>query len=340
MGQPKRLLIRVDATPETGLGHAARVAAVVEAMGVRPELVIAGEGDALPTLFSGGAIVSSERDLAALASRHKADGILVDLPSYDDVALPAPVAGSPPLILIDDWGGKMQADLIVCSSVRSTSSDYPTMSDPARVLTGPSYCLVRPPFGRTHWRGDAAGGVVVVAGSGLRAQEWLDVLTGPALDRGEWTSLTVVVGATFGGRDTLARQCDRIGATLIVGAGAEALAAAMAGARVALVTGGMTVYECLAVGVPTVVFPQLPNLVQEAAWFSQRDCIENLGFDAGMEPTTVSAAVARLLTDQALAKHMSVRARSMIDGRGAFRVAESITQLLRGVMSQPLQIWF
>lgn len=329
MGQTNRLLIRVDATPDTGLGHAVRVSSILEAMGEQPDLVIAGAGDPLTTYFPGADIVPSAHDLAALAARHKADGILVDLPAYWGVDLPSPGKGSPPLILIDDWGGAMRADLIVCGSVRSTPADYPAMTDPARILTGPSHCLVRSAFSRTPWRGGAAGGVAIVAGSGPRAQEWLRLLTGPHIDRRGWGPTTVVVGTTCPGLDTLAAQCERIGAALRVGISADALAATMADARLALVTGGMTVYECLAVGVPTVVFPQLTNLVEEAAWFSERGCIENLGFDAGLEPTAVAAAAARLLTDHALAKHMSERARGMIDGRGALRVADSITALLR-----------
>ncbi len=329
MGQANRLLIRVDATPDSGLGHAVRVSSILEAMGERPDVVIAGAGDPLAAYFPGAEIVPPAQDLGALAARHKSDGILVDLPAYHGVDLPSTSQGSPPLILIDDWGGTMRADLIVCGSLRSTPADYPAMTDPARILTGPSHCLVRSAFSRTPWRGSAAKGVAVVAGSGPRAQEWLRLLTGPHIDRGGWGAMTVVVGAAFPGLDVLAAQCERIGAALRVGLDADALAATMADARLALVTGGMTVYECMAVGVPTVVFPQLTNLVEEAAWFSERGCIENLGFDGGLEPAAVAAAAARLLTDHALAKHMSERARGLIDGRGALRVAGSIIHLLR-----------
>jgi spore coat polysaccharide biosynthesis predicted glycosyltransferase SpsG len=204
------------------------------------------------------------------------------------------------------------------------------MADTGRILKGPSYCLVRPAFGRTVWRGaSATHGVVIVAGSGPRAGQWGEIVTGDGIDRGTWGPLTVVVGQTFARLDALRDQCARIGADLKIGVTAETLAETLASRRLALITGGVIVYEAMAVGVPAVVIPQVENLIAEAKWFAAHGCIHDLGFDAGMNPAVVASAVTRLLTDQQLANDMSTQSRRTIDGRGIIRAAAAITDLLR-----------
>ena len=79
----------------------------------------------------------------------------------------------------------------------------------------------------------------------------------------------------------------------------------------------------VAVGVPTIVFPQEPDLVPEAEWFEQCGAIVNLGYDGGMDMERVRTAVTRLLSDRFGALEMAERGRSVVDGLGAQRAADA-----------------
>jgi len=100
-------------------------------------------------------------------------------------------------------------------------------------------------------------------------------------------------------------------------------------ASVALITGGMIVYEALAVGVPAVVFPQIQNLIPEAKWFAQRGCIVDLGYENGMDINLVSKSVDKLLESSSDRVAMSNLQRAVIDGHGMGRAAAEIDGLLR-----------
>jgi spore coat polysaccharide biosynthesis predicted glycosyltransferase SpsG len=327
-----RLVLRVDATPVTGLGHAVRVAGIVEELPKPIHIIVVGRGAALRALFPNAEhheVPDDTTPLVDLARAHKAAGVLVDLPSHEGRVWTDPQDGGPYVIVINDYGGPIKADLIVNGTVLDEYHQYPLMTDTRRLLLGPRYTMIRMAFGRTPWREDRTSGVVIVAGSGTRAAEWTTLLTGAAVNRTSWGAITVVVGATFADIVGLQRKCDQIGVVLKVGLSGEELASTLADARVALITGGMIVYEALAVGVPAVVFPQLPDMPPEVTWLAARGCILDLGYDGGMNPAAVSAAVTRLLSDPALAKDMSARSRRLIDGRGIARAAEAIATLLR-----------
>lgn len=106
------------------------------------------------------------------------------------------------------------------------------------------------------------------------------------------------------------------------------MAEIFAATSVALITGGMVVYEALASGIPAVVFPQEKNLIPETRWLASKGAVLSLGFDGGMDMNRVSEAVSRLLDDKHLSSDMSQRQRSLIDGRGMARAAKAISELL------------
>jgi spore coat polysaccharide biosynthesis predicted glycosyltransferase SpsG len=293
------------------------------------QMTVAGNGEALAALFPHAHLIQpGGRDLETLAAACGAAGVVVDLPAYDADEFRRPPRATP-RIVIDDFGGPLQADLVINGTVLERYHHYPHMREAHRMLCGPRYALVRPAFAAHPWHAVHGRGVVIVVGSGMRARDWSFMLTSTAMDRTAWGSVTMIVGRAFPDVPMLARRCADAGIALETGLSADALAAHLAGHATALVTGGMAVYEALATGTPTVVFPLLENMVPEAAWLAQRGCIQNLGLDDGMTPAAVSAAVSRLLSNPALAKDMSKRGHDVIDGQGMARAADAIARLLQ-----------
>jgi len=168
----------------------------------------------------------------------------------------------------------------------------------------------------------------MVVGSGEGAARWAFFLVSSAIDRTGWGRPRLVVGAAFPERSVLAAACAAAGVELLVGLGAADLAALLASASVALITGGMIVLEALAVGVPAVVYPQVANLGPEARWLAARGGIIDLGAEGGFEAAVIRVAVNTVLGDREVAAKMSHCQRRLIDGLGAERTAASVLALL------------
>ena len=325
-----KLLIRLDAGP-VGLGHAVRVRGVVDLIAPRPDLVLAGAGDGLEDWFPGvrRVPVGGEADFAALCEAERPDAVLIDLPAYPAGLFATLRRQSIPILCIDDVGGEVDADLIVNGTVLDQYHHYPPVPPGGVRLIGGAYTLVRPAFGASPWTAPSRPAVAIVIGSGDRARDWAFRLLSPELDRRDWGSVTMVVGAAFRDRERLAEAVREAGVVLRHGLAAPELAGLLASASVALITGGMIVYEALAVGVPMVVFPQIENLIPEAAFLAAGGMIEDLGFGGGMKLDMVQAAIAGLTGDPARQQDMSRRQRSLIDGKGMERVAAAISHFLR-----------
>ena len=315
-----------------------RSSALADRLILATELVVAGdELDALAPFFPSARLRSVERDtLAAILSSEQPDAVIVDLRQHTAELWSALRGSGRPVIAVDDEGGELTADLIINGTVPDSYHFYPALRPDGRALTGPLYTLLRPAFEAAPWRDPDAPSVAVVVGSGERARDWAFALVGDTIDRSAWGKVSMVVGAAFPKMETLQNACDQADVRLLSGLDAHGMADLLAGSRVALITGGMIMCEALAVGVPAIVFPQVPNLIPETAWFAARGAIRDLSFDGGMDMALVEAEVKALLHDRAEAAAQSARARAIVDGRGLERTAYAVETLLKGVKRNSL----
>jgi len=326
------LVARLDATHESGMAHAIRVNAILREMARPHRLTVIGRGEPLQRFFPDAARLDPaavrvglpwESALEAL----RPDLLLIDLPRALAVrweALRASYSGK--IALIDDWGGAVDADLIINGTVLDAYHHYPAAHAGATILAGPRYALLRSAFQRYRWRQPARENLVVVVGGGERAAEWACFLARQA----PWPAVpaTMVVGAAFPRWPELAALAASGNITLRAGIAGDELAGLLAQASLALTTGGMIVYECLALGAPLLFFPQLHDLLPEAEWFAAQAVGRSLGYEGGFDAGVVRAEVAALLADTAARQTMSQRQRSLLDGLGARRAAASIESLL------------
>jgi spore coat polysaccharide biosynthesis predicted glycosyltransferase SpsG len=330
-GAVKTILAFLDAGHAIGLGHAIRVAGILRLLGARHQVVLAGEGAQLDAMFPQARRVAQSAP-AALCAAFAPDLVLVDRPGFDAAwwqALDA-AARDIPIALIDDYGGRFPADLAINGTVLDEYHHYSGLRPGARVLAGAQYALVRPQFARQPWADPPERSLLIVAGGGDAARDWALWLVSGALPIASWGRVGMIVGAAFPEREALARACARHGVELESGVPAERMAQALSQAALALTTGGMIVYEAVAAGVPALVFPQMDNLVDEAAWFAGRGAVADLGAAGGMDAARLARAVARLLDSHAERSAMSRCQRALLDGQGMLRAAATVGQLLEG----------
>lgn len=328
----KRILVRLDADNRIGMGHAIRVAGLLELLQTPYELTVIGHGEPLETMFPSANLISTGQEslkrFCYAIHEVNPDLVLVDYPWSDSILWEtARVSPELPIVAIDDEGGEIAADLIVNGTVLDEYHQYSGQFEGTKVMAGGEYALIRPIFGQTPWTHSSLSSVAIVIGSGKRAHEWAFYLSSGAVNMTDWGVVHMIVGNTFSEIEKLSNKCSEVGIRLCRGYSGQEMAKVLSRVSTALITGGMVVYEAIAVGVPAVVYPQIRNLIPETQWFAARNCVIDLGYDNGMDPAKVESAVRDLLYDRGRAKAMSLVQRSTIDGLGMIRVAQAIDDL-------------
>jgi spore coat polysaccharide biosynthesis predicted glycosyltransferase SpsG len=95
-------------------------------------------------------------------------------------------------------------------------------------------------------------------------------------------------------------------------------------ADLAVASFGVTAYELAAAGVPSILLGISEDHVRSASSFDKAGIAFNLGLYSAVSDKSIRQAVGSLLADQPLRRQMAARARQLLDGRGAGRIAELI----------------
>ena len=104
------------------------------------------------------------------------------------------------------------------------------------------------------------------------------------------------------------------------------LARVLAAADVAVVAGGLTLYEAAAIGTPAVAVPIVRSQRRTVEAFARERAVSAPRPDAGV--AGIADAAADLLSSPDLAARMAKRARRLVDGRGTARVAAVLQRLV------------
>lgn len=328
------LIVRVDATHDKGLAHAARTGRLLDLLPVRPELHVVGDGAPLKRLFRNAKVYPAGRNagkvVLALAQETGAEAVLIDEPDTDP-KLWAALETAPHLqrLVIDDFGSAIPADLVINGTVIDQYHAYPNLRDGGQALCGAQYALVSPDFaGARDPEASRVGPVVAVCGGGDRAAAWAMQLAEHGQALCAPNPFLLIVGDAYPDFDALKETAWQNGVLLKQGLPPHQLAGHLARTPAAILTGGMIVYEALAAGAPVLAFPQLENLKQEIAWFEARGGLINLGFEAGDDLDALKALLQALIADDARAQALAQTGPTLIDGAGMTRAASAIAARL------------
>jgi UDP-2,4-diacetamido-2,4,6-trideoxy-beta-L-altropyranose hydrolase len=335
--QRPSILLRPDLDKRTGLGHLARCLALAGALrrgGGDPYLVIDAasvplvQTSEIPVLK---AEAPGSGDPLGLALVDLTDSaVVVDSYRLDAPSLQALRSKTALLVVLDDLAECYgPADLVVNGAAHAEQLSY----DPAvagEVLAGSRYMLLRHEFSQAKPRrlADRPRDVLLSTGGGdpMGLMELLIYLTHRAL--GGDATLHVVVGPNFPTEWSApgsAEQWRELGVRLHIHP--RDLHPLMAEMDLAVTAAGLVLYELAAVQVPTVAFsiaanqrPQLRVLAERGALRSAGDASET-GFAERLE---------RLIREVAYSVEgrvgLAERARTVVDGRGAERVAIRILE--------------
>jgi UDP-2,4-diacetamido-2,4,6-trideoxy-beta-L-altropyranose hydrolase len=324
--RPLRVLFRVAAGPRVGFGHLVRAASLADALGVPLRLSVRGSHvSATRTAHELGASVIAGMGPRAVVASVRPDVLVLD----DRVARETASWRSAarrfgiPVASIHDLGiGLAHADLIVDGSIGAASR---LGGIPA--LLGPRYAVLN---ARTAGRPAAAGrrrpttDVIIALGGGPRRAVAIGLARAIAACR---PGTRVAIAGGFVG--TTAASKPRHAVRWV---GPAQLGEALAGAQVAVVGGGVTLYECLALRVPAVAVSVVASQRPTVAAFASRGAVVDggeVGGRAGSSRALLSLAarVVDLLADATRRRALQKHGRRLVDGRGAARVAAVIRRM-------------
>jgi len=343
-----RVLFRAPAGPRRGFGHLVRCRSLARALGVRPLIAIRGGQRARAAARALGCDVIDGAPAVVIA-RVAPHVVVVDDPIASDARrwIRCARRAGCPVVTVHDLGiGAREGDLVVDGSIVDVSRGGPRSSavrrggprrgppaagepfqgSPLRtsgrtLLSGPRFALLDPAFASPlrAVRRPRAPRVLIALGGGPRALLGYAIATA-VLRELPWACVRIAGGFA------VASASDR---NRIVWTGPlNGLAGELAACDVAVVGGGVSLYEACArgvaaVGVPVVV-PQRPTVRGFVAAGAA------LG-DATSAPAAerVARDVVRLLRQPALRTALAGQGRKLVDGRGAARVAEAIRRLSR-----------
>lgn len=348
-----RVLFRAACSRRQGTGHLRRCLTLARLMKSRGSQV---------------AIVTDDNDTARAVAGLQSE-VTVQFVSPD--ALVAESSVLPSVLVIDvpvtdeqlalhpDWVRQLRrfdrsgTSVVSLGHVSSNSDCFRGVIDlyPARTvhavnyLEGPEYLILRPGFVAGRDKVDSADdGPLLVAMGGSDPFDLTRCALQSLVEAGFRGDVALVLGAGYsGGEEALNELATSAGFGLQIQRELDgaAMAELMGRCRVGLVAFGTTAYELMALGRPALVFTHYRWQDSSAHFFAQLGALEYLGCgEQSPDPAKVGQKLAGILGNQESLGHLAQRGPSLIDGKGAERVADLLETYAMETQQRQLDVLF
>jgi UDP-2,4-diacetamido-2,4,6-trideoxy-beta-L-altropyranose hydrolase len=330
-----RLAFRADAGPGVGLGHVRRCLALATAASwAEPWLLIDGPHEVAEATERAGVATrlvppGAQPTLAAVAALG-AHVLVVD--SYRLGAAAVRQHGPQPRLLtvLDDAGRfPLPADLVVSPALGLEAPP----GEESRYLLGPGFAPLALEFAAVPSRpADGVERLLVTLG-GTSPPVLLGALVRAARAAVPSAVVDVVVGPLAAATDGLSAELGGAGGVTLHRKPAT-LRPLMAAADLAVSAGGVTLLELAATATPSVAIVLVANQAAAVAGLAGAGAVVSVGDAAeGDVAARVRIALAALAADPGRRRVLGGRARELVDGRGAVRVAEALRTRLAGPLA-------
>jgi spore coat polysaccharide biosynthesis protein SpsF len=322
----------VKAGVETGYGHIVRCLALADELRERGVYCrFWGNEEAMTRALESGYTPCPSED-------YKTHAWIVDLEGGCPPSLARRMSEYSSVIILNGVGypdgdpGRLLADLVFYQGVTRRPYELDWTGFEGEWFEGPDWLILRREFSQVKARpGSHDPPRIVVAGGGSDPRN----VTGKVLNalKDEAIEMRAIVGPANSWVEsdihfqTLDMNLNPVGSSYEVLHDPPNMAETLAWSDVAVVSYGMTVFECLALGLPTVALSisedhaTSANLVQ----FQSNSALVSLGSVENVPTKAIREAVYRQLTTPI---HTSKLARQCVDGKGAGRVADKIMEVL------------
>ena len=326
-----RVVVHCRAGRDIGMGHAVRLGALLREFPEDYDLTCCVDADVAAQHFPASArFLPPDRSAVASAVREGGDAgaftiLVVDLPR--DAEEFWSLGGDDVLtVAVDDHGGPgIAADVVVNQGDIAGTCAYPDLPAHAVLLAGTRYAMVRPAFSAEPVAGQARAGVGFVAGSGERSEAWIRQVV-DNLDIRGMAPVRIVVSSTFSDLRSLARAGEGRSMEVRGALSAEGMADFYRRPALCVMTGGMAIFEAMAMAAPVACYPILDDMVEPTRLLSQAGALVALPRQStaagALEPVLRS-----LLGDVGSLQALANAARGLVDGAGCARVAALVRKV-------------
>lgn len=326
-----RVAIRVDAAARMGLGHLQRCLSLARALDrVGAEVVFVTlpvDVDSVGRIRAQGFVAhaldgadDAAETVAALQARPP-DWVVAD--HYDlDAGWHAAVAGAlgARICAIDDLADRrLGAGLLVNHNPGASRNQYGgLLPEGAAVLAGPRFALLGPAYADAarYVPADTVSSIGIFMGGGDANAVLLAALRGCREVAGFGGPIEVATTTGNRGLADLQAACAAMPPTTLA-IDLPDLAAFFAGHGLQLGAGGGAALERCCIGAPSVVTAWVANQRSGTAALAAQGAV----LQAAPDAASLGEAVRSLLADAVLRRALSARARHLVDGLGALRVA-------------------
>ena len=353
------VVIRADANSKIGMGHVMRCLSVADALLKRGEevLFVTADDTPVPLLTKKGipcrvlhtdyADMEAElpelwevlRELpqgaespeAALAQKNTS--ILVDSYYVTEKYLAALKKRITTIYMDDIYAFSYPVDMLINYNIYGEEMGYEKDAAFAdtKLLLGTEYVPLREEFSAAEQQRTAAdGGILITTGGSdsfnLAGQLLMEAMKYDALKEKEYHVVSGSLNPHIGELQALAQKHENIH----IHCNVTNMAELMAESEVALSAGGSTLYELCAMGVPVIAFSFAENQERLVQTFVKRGIAQyggNYRTDGNKMIQNTIAGLETLLEDENLQTEYREKARTLVDGKGADRIAEAIQAL-------------
>lgn len=339
------LLLRADGSIAMGTGHIMRCIALAQAWQDRGGSVSIGIASSTPALEAwlreaaiqvyhlaaepGG--LDDAQITATLAHQLDSPWVVVDGYQFDAAYQRSLKAAGLKLLFLDDYGhaDHYAADWILNQNISASASLYLHREPYTQLLLGNQYALLRREF--CQWIGwqrpipPTAHRVLVTLGGADPDNVTLKVIR--ALQpMGMELEALVVVGGSNPHLETIQTAIATSPSIQLV-QNVTNMPERMAWADLAVAAGGSTSWELALMGLPTLVIVVAENQRLIAETLDIKGVGRNLGWHEEVKPATIAASLTELSANPVLRHQLSQQGQMLIDGKGAERIIDLLTDL-------------
>ena len=350
------VVIRADANSKIGMGHVMRCLSVADALVKRGEevLFVTADDTPVPLLTKKGVpyrvlhtdyadmeaelpeLLAVLRELALRAESpdaalaQKNTSILVDSYYVTEKYLAALKKRIITIYMDDIYAFSYPVDMLINYNIYGEEMGYEKDAAFAdtKLLLGTEYVPLREEFSAGEQQRTAANcGILITTGGSdsfnLAGQLLMEAMKYDALKEKEYHVVSGSLNPHIGELQALAQKHGNIH----IHCNVTNMAELMAESEVALSAGGSTLYELCAMGVPVIAFSFAENQERLVQTFVKRGIAQyggNYRTDGNKMIQNTIAGLETLLEDENLRTEYRKKARTLVDGKGADRIAEAI----------------
>lgn len=350
------VVIRADANSKIGMGHVMRCLSVADALVKRGEevLFVTADDTPVPLLTKKGVpyrvlhtdyadmeaelpeLLAVLRELALRAESpdaalaQKNTSILVDSYYVTEKYLAALKKRIITIYMDDIYAFSYPVDMLINYNIYGEEMGYEKDAAFAdtKLLLGTEYVPLREEFSAGEQQRTAVNcGILITTGGSdsfnLAGQLLMEAMKYDALKEKEYHVVSGSLNPHIGELQALAEKHGNIH----IHCNVTNMAELMAESEVALSAGGSTLYELCAMGVPVIAFSFAENQERLVQTFVKRGIAQyggNYRTDGNKMIQNTIAGLETLLEDENLRTEYRKKARTLVDGKGADRIAEAI----------------